>query len=66
MIPWKFEYVINGHKIYVTVLERFKQRYTGEHIYRIRCEHSDGDVDELLRTEAQMKKILKYRMGEEL
>lgn len=62
MIPWEFEYELDGHKTYVTVLQKFKQHYTGEYIYRIRCEHDDGDIDELLRTERQMKKLLTFRV----
>ena len=62
MLPIRFECDFNGHKVYVSILQQFKQHYTGKDIYRVRFEHDDGDVDELLRTDAQMKKLLECRV----
>ena len=62
-----FEYIRDWRKksrVYVTVLDRIENRYTGEFAYKIRRESENGWVDELWCTEKDMKDFYTYRVEE--
>ena len=40
----EFEYEFRGRKFYVTVIRRFKNRYTGDVYQYVKIEYDDGDV----------------------
>lgn len=65
MIPWYFEYAPNSNSteiIYVTVLQKFKQHYTGLTMYRVREESSVGWVAEHIYGEAYIRNMLNNRV----
>ena len=67
MIPLRFECMSPAYpdqKIYVTILQKFNHRYTGETIYRIREESSVGWVAEHLYTETYLRLMLKNKVEE--
>ena len=64
MLPIRFEYVRNtlGDKVYVSILGEMKQHYTGETMYRVREEFTDGYINEYWVTTATMKAMLSKRV----
>lgn len=74
-IPHEFEFwrrdtlEVNGGvvestytKMHMTVLERIKQRYTGELVYRIRRQSEEGWIDEDFYTEKEVQKMSEARI----
>lgn len=66
---WRDTLEVNGEvvesmytKMHMTVLERIKQRYTGELVYRIRRQSEEGWIDEDFYTEKEVREMLEARI----